>query len=304
MDIDKNFQDSLAGLLVAALHQDTEDIKECAAYIAKRLDGFGVPDSADTLRRIVGLCNFIDGVWVPERWADDWFDLDEDEQLYTLYETERLVASRKTLSLPSILTSEQRALIEEILNVGKSRLQKLQPRSTCILTYGSAVQEPFDLALYFARQLDLECFVVEPCSVFEPRSGPWSGQLHWLCEFAAETPCVLVLRKLEEFCDTANVKDGWRVEELKCTRNKFLKDLSMLETPTVVVACTNFEMKLDPEVWEPFGYRMELNAAEPRPWLSVFRSAALDDMEGVRKALASLPAEYRGNPPPSTDSSN
>lgn len=43
--------------------------------------------------------------------------------------------------------------------------------------------------------------------------------------------------------------------------------------------------------WERFGYRMELNVAEPDPGLMVFRSVALGDPEGLRKAVAALRAK-------------
>ena len=304
MELDQHFQDGLAQLLVAARREDREDLNECAAYVAKRLEGFGVPEFADRLRRIVGAHDFIDGVWAPDRWANDWFRLDDGDRLFSIFETKQSAESRKALAPPSILTSEQHAMIEEILNVGKSRLKKLEPRSTCMLTYGTAVEEPYYMALYIARQLQLKCTWVEFLDSYEPGIGRWSGQLHWLREYAAKEPRVWILRKLENVCNTLLARDGWRIEELKCVRNKFLKDLSMLDTPAVVVACTNFEMKLDAEAWEPFSYRMELNAAEPNPWLLAFRSFLLDDSDGVRKAMASLPAEFQAKPPPSTDSTN
>ena len=41
MEPDKNFKGSLLGLLGAALRHDIEDVKDCAAFVAKRLDGYG-----------------------------------------------------------------------------------------------------------------------------------------------------------------------------------------------------------------------------------------------------------------------
>lgn len=304
MELDQNFQDSLAELLVAARRRDSEVLDECAAYVAKRLEGFGVPEFADRLRRIVGAGDFINGVWAPDRWANNWFRLDDDDRLFSIFETKRSAESPKTHAPPSILTSEQHAMIEEILNVGKSRLKKLEPRSTCMLTYGTAVEEPYYMALYIARQLQLESFRVEILNPHEPRIGCWSGQLHWLREFAAKKPRVWILRKIEHICDTTYAESSWRAEELKSTRARFLKDLSMLDTAAVVVACTNYEMYLDAEAWEPFSYRMELNATEPDPLLLAFRKLALRDYEGARKTLKSLPPKNRGEPPPSTDSTN
>ena len=302
MQLDKNFEDSLAGLLVAALGNDVEDVHECAAYVAKRLEGHGAQNCADRLRRILGGGDFIDGVWTPERWADDWCNLDDDDRLYSVYETKRLAEYRNVREPPSVLAPEQRATVKEILNVARSRLQQGEPHSTCMLAFGTAVQEPFDLALYIARKLGVECFLVEFSGPHEARVGRWSGQLHRLCEFAAQTPLVLVLRMIEDACNSVYVEDSWRVAELKCIRDRFLKRLSMLGTPTVVVACTNMEMNLDAGDWERFDYQMELNAAEPKPWLMVFRSFALGDQEGMGKAIASLPAKDRENVPPSTDS--
>lgn len=291
MELDKNFEDSMAGLLVAALRNDIEDVHECAAYVAKRLEDHGVQGCADRLRRILGGCDFIDGVWTPERWAEDWCDLDDDDQVYSVYETKRLVESRDLRQPPSILTPEQRATVKEILNVAESRLQQREPLPTCILTYGTAVKEPFDLALYIARRLSIECFMVKFRDPYESRSGRWSGQLHGLCEFAAATPRVLVLRDIEKICNSVRVEDSWRKEALKCIRDRFLKKLSKLGNPTVVVACTNMEMKLDAGDRDRFGYRMELNAAEPDPALMAFRSLALGDPKGFQKAIASLPSK-------------
>ena len=304
MELDQNFQDSLAELLVAARRKDREDLNECAAYVAKRLEGFGVPEFADRLRRIVGAHDFIDGVWAPDRWANNWFRLDDDDRLFSIFDTKRSAESPKTHAPPSILTSEQHAMIEEILYVGKSRLKKLEPRSTCILTYGTAVEEPFYMALYIARQIQLECFRVEILNPYESRIGCWSGQLHWLREFAAKKPCLWILRTIEHICNTTFAPDGWRVEELICARNKFLKDLSLLDTPSVVVACTNFEMKLDAEVWEPFSYRMELNAAEPNPWLLFARNIARYVLAGCPddpSLLSAMIPQALRNP---TDSTN
>ena len=281
----------MAGLLVAALRNDIEDVHECAAYVAKRLEGHGVQGCADRLRMILGGCDFIDGVWTPERWAEDWRYLDDDDQLYSVYETRRLVESRDLREPPSILTPEQRATVKEILNVAESRLQQGEPLPTCILTHGTAVQEPFNLALYIARRLSIECFMVKFRDPYESRSGRWSGQLHGLCEFAAAKPRVLVLRDIEKICNSVLVEDSWRKEALKCIRDRFLKKLSKLGNPTVVVACTNMEMKLDAGDWDLFGYRMELNATEPDPALMAFRSVALGDPAGFRKAIASLPSK-------------
>ena len=291
MQLDKNFEDCLAGLLVAALGNDVEDVHECAAYVAKRLEGHGAQNCADRLRRILGGGNFIDGVWTPERWADDWCYLDDDDRLYSVYETKRLAEHRDVREPPSVLAPEQRATVKEILNVARSRLQQGEHLPTCMLTYGTAVEEPFDLALYIARKLGIDCFAVRFNDPFESRVGRWSGQLHSLCEFAARTPRVLVLLKIEKICNSALVEDRWRVAELKCVRDRFLKRLSMLGTPTVVVACTNFEMELDTGDWDRFGYRMELNAIEPNPALLAIRCAVLDDSEGLRKLIASFPNE-------------
>ena len=292
MQVDKDFEGGLAGLLLAAARNDIEDVKDCAAYVAKRLHGHGATECADRMRRMLGSENFVDGAWTPERWADQRYRIDDEDWIYSVYRTKTSTEPGETLELPPILAPEQRAMIEEIVTVARSRLQQGEPLPTCILAYGTAVQEPLELARYIARQLCIECFVVQFDNPFGSQVGRWAGQLHRLCSFAAKSPCVLVLRSIDNVYDPVCVKDSWRVEELKCIRAKFLKDLSMLGTPTVVVACTNYEMKLDATDWDRFGYWVELNAAEPFPWVLALRSDALGDMDETEKIISSWVAMY------------
>lgn len=291
VELDKNFKDCLAGLVGAGARKDVEDVHECTAYIAKRLEGHGMQDFADSLRWIVLMSGSLDGVWTLGQWEDDLYNLDDVDRLYSVYGTARLAESRDLRKPPAVLTPEQLAMVKEILAVARSRLQHSEPLPTCLFTYGTAIQEPFDLALHIARELGIECSLVEFTEEIEKRSRRWSGQLFHLCEFAAASPRVLVLRKVERICNSVFVNDGWRVEQLKCVRERFLDDLLKLEAPTVVVACTNLEMDLDAGDWERFGYRMELNAAEPDPGLMAFRSVGLGDGEGLQKALAAFSAK-------------
>lgn len=229
---------------------------------------------------MLGERDFVDGAWTPGHWWRETYCQEKEDQLYGVYGPPQGVEVRDTCDPPSILTPDQCMTVEEILNVTRRRLQDSELRPACMLTHGTAVQEPFDLAFYIARQLRLECTVIVPHSTLDSRVGRWSGQLHRLREYPAGKPRVLVLGKLDEFCNSALVKDSWRAEELKCIRDRFLKALSMLELPTVVVACTNLEMELDPEDWERFTDRMELNAADPNPWLLAARIVARYISEG------------------------
>lgn len=292
MELDKNFKDCLVGLASAAVRKDIEDVLECTAYIARRLEGHGEQGCADRLRWIWS--GSMNDLRPRLHWGADWSDLDDDDRLYFIYETDQL---QDVYEPPSVLTPEQRAMVKEILYVAGPRLRQDEPLPTCVFTSGTAIQEPFDLARYIAGELEIECFLVEFRGEIESRAGRWSDQLERLREFAAETPCVLVLRKVERICDSTYVYDGWRVEELKCVRESFLNDLLELESPTVVVACTNLEMRLDAGAWERFDYRMELNVAEPDPGLMVFRSISLGDPEGFRKAVESLPAKDKRSIP-------
>ena len=301
VELDKNFKDSLTGLVLAALRQDSEDVKDCAAFVAKRLEGYGEKDCAETLRRMLGGGDFVDGAWTPRRWWGETSYQEKEEQLYGVYGAVQVTKSWNTFNPPSILTPDQRTTVEEILNVARVRLQDSEPRPTCVLTYGTAVEEPVELAHYIARQLQIECFVVQPGKKIDPRVGRWSGQLHRLSESVVEPPCVLVLKDLEDFCNSTYVEDSWRVEELKCIRDRFLKNLSMLEAPTVVVACTNMEMNLDPEDWERFTYRIELNAAEPNVWILLARGVAKDGLKGFRKVYSTLSEKDRQTPWNPTD---
>ena len=295
MELDKNFSGSLIGLVGVALRQDVNDVRDCAAYVAKRVADSGEQDCADTLRTMLGEDEFIDGAWTPRHWVDDSIRREDEDQLLRVYQSKQ-AARPGSDAPPSILTPENRTKIEEILEVARGRLQKQEALPTCVLVYGTAIQEQVDLAQYMARRLELEFVGVEPIMECEPRVGRWSGQLHKLWEVAAKRPRMWALRKLEKICAPAMVRDGWRIEELKCIRDRFLKNLSTLGTPALVVACTNMEMELAPEDWERFSYRIELNAAEPDPWLLLGRGLAADGFEGVEKALSTLPPEQLKKP--------
>ena len=296
MELDKNFRGSLAGLLGAALRQDIEDVKDCAAFVAKRLEDQGEEECADNMRSMLGAADFVDGAWTPQCWGDESHYREEEDPLFRIYRSNQSDEPWGPATPPTILTSENRAMIEEILEVARGRLQRQEPHPTCVLVYGTAIQAPVDLAQYVARQLGLEFIGIEPAKQYEPRVGRWSGQLHTLCKVAAKRPRVVAVVKLERICDPAMVQDSWRIEELKCIRDRFLKDLSMLETPTVVVACTNLEMELAPEDWERFSYRIELNDPEPDGWLMASRGLASGGFEGLSKAVSALPPEVRNRP--------
>lgn len=296
MELDKNLRGSLTGLLGAALRKDIPDVKDCAAFVAKRLQDQGEKDCAQDLRNLLGGEDFIDGAWTPQHWVDETHHREREDPLFRISRAYKGAQPPGSGAPPSILTAENRAMVEEILEVARLRLQRQEPLPTCVLVYGTAIQEPVDLTRYIARQLGLEFVRVEPTKACERRVGRWAGQLHRLCDVAANRPRVWALLKLEKICDSALVQDSWRIEELKCVRDRFLKELSLLETPAVVVACTNMEMELAPEDWERFSYRIELNAAEPDPWLLAGRGLASDGFDGFEKAVESLPPEIRNKP--------
>lgn len=296
MELDKNLRGSLVGLLNAALRQDVEDAKDCAAFVAKRLEDQGEKECADNLRSTLGAKDFIDGAWTPQCWGDESHYWAEEDPLFRIYRSMQAAQPSDSEEPPAILTSENRAMVEEILKVARGRLQRQEPHPTCVLVYGTSIQAPVDLAQYVARQLGLEFIGIEPAKQYEPRVGRWSGQLHTLCKVAAKRPRVVAFVKLERICAPAMVQDSWRIEELKCIRDRFLKDLSLLETPTVVVASTNLEMELAPEDWDRFSYRIEVNDAEPNGWLMASRSLASGGFEGLAKAVESLPPEVRKKP--------
>ena len=298
MELDKNFKGSLLGLLGASLRKDIEDVKDCAAFVAKRLEDYGEKDCADQFREMLGTGDFVDGAWTPQYWEDRSHShyREEGDPLFRVFGSKPSATPPENDDPPSILTSEQRVTIQEFLEVARVRMQNFEPVPTCMLVYGTARQEPIDLVQYIARQLRLLWFVVEPTRGVESGTGRWSGQLHRICKIAARGPCVAALLNFEMICTSTCVQDSWRVEELKCIRDRFLKTLSMLEMPAVVVACTNMEMQLDVADWDKFSYRLELNAAEPNPRLVLARGLALDGFDGFGKALSSLPAEVREMP--------
>lgn len=296
MELDKNLRGSLTGLLGAALRKDIPDVKDCAAFVAKRLQDQGEKDCAQDLRNLLGGEDFIDGAWTPQHWVDETHHREREDPLLRIFRSYEGAQPLGSAAPPSILTAENRTIVKEILEVARLRLQRQEPLPTCVLVYGTAIQEPVDLARYIARQLELEFVGIEPTKVCERRVGRWSGQLHRLCDVATKRPRVWALLKLEKFCDSALVQDSWRIEELKCVRDRFLKELSLLETPAVVVACTNMEMELAPEDWERFSYRIELNAAEPDPWLLLGRGLAAYGFDGFEKAFESLPPEAPKKP--------
>lgn len=212
MELDKNFRGSLAGLLRAALRQDIEDVKDCAAFVAKRLEDQGEQECADNMRSMLGAADFVDGAWTPQCWGDESHRREEEDPLLRVYTFTQAAQPPDSDAPPSILTPENRAVIEEILKVARGRLQRQEPHPTCVLVYGTAIQEPVDLAQYIARRLGLEFVGIEPAKAYEPRVGRWSGQLHKLCEIAARRPRVLALLELEQICNPALVQDSWRIE--------------------------------------------------------------------------------------------
>lgn len=235
------------------MRQDGVKVKNYAQLLADKLANGGDEASAQRLRKLID-----DRALQlhPARLEQTTPPPVDGESRFPLLDRVDVPASAER----HLLTAAQQVFIDDYLSVVESRVE-LEKRGvkagTNLLLYGPPGCGKSHLATYIARRLKLPMYVARLDGLISSFLGSTAKNIRSVFEFAARTPCVLLL---DEFDAIAKLRDDQQeLGELKRVVNSFIQNIDSLGSDIILVAATNHEQLLDPAVWRRFQYLLHID---------------------------------------------
>jgi MoxR-like ATPase len=145
---------------------------------------------------------------------------------------------------------------------------------TNLLLYGPPGCGKTFLASHIATQIGLPLYVARLDGLISSFLGSTAKNIRAVFEFAAKTPCVLLL---DEFDAIAKLRDDQQeLGELKRVVNSFIQNMDALAKETILIAATNHERLLDPAVWRRFQYLLHIDYPSEDHRTSLWRTLSKD----------------------------
>lgn len=194
-----------------------------------------------------------------------------------------------------VASEAQREFIDDYLSVVRSKAaldRKGIESGTNLLLYGPPGCGKTFLASYIARQIGLPLYVARLDGLISSFLGSTAKNIRAVFEFAAKTPCVLLL---DEFDAIAKLRDDQQeLGELKRVVNSFIQNMDALAKETILIAATNHERLLDPAVWRRFQYLLHIDYPSENHRVSLWRALSknVDWSPKQLRVLADLSEGY------------
>jgi MoxR-like ATPase len=251
--VNNEYLSELFRIVEGALRQDGVKVKNYAQLLADKLANGGDEASAQRLRKLID-----DRALQlhPARLEQTTPPPVDGESRFPLLDRVDVPASAER----HLLTAAQQVFIDDYLSVVESRVE-LEKRGvkagTNLLLYGPPGCGKSHLATYIARRLKLPMYVARLDGLISSFLGSTAKNIRSVFEFAARTPCVLLL---DEFDAIAKLRDDQQeLGELKRVVNSFIQNIDSLGSDIILVAATNHEQLLDPAVWRRFQYLLHID---------------------------------------------
>lgn len=236
-----------------ALRLDGDKVRNYSALLADKLESAGETSSAKRLRQLL------------DRQGHQLHPAGFKQQAPAPVDSESRFPLVQRSEIPSDIaryafTDQQKAFVDDYLSVVRSKAileAEGVDSGTNLLLYGPPGCGKTYMACFIAHALDLPLYIVRLDGLISSFLGSTSKNIRAVLEFAARTPCVLLL---DEFDAIAKLRDDeHELGELKRVVNSFIQNLDALGTDLVLVAATNHEQLLDPAIWRRFQYLLHID---------------------------------------------
>jgi hypothetical protein len=248
-----NHLSELFRIVEGAIRLDGDKVRNYAELLASKLHDDGDVSSAERLRRILSDRSH---QLHPRKLTQQGPPPVDGESRFPLLENTRIppVAERY------VFTDAQREFVENYISVARSKATLENhgiAAGTNLLFYGPPGCGKTLLACYIAKEIGLPLYTARLDGLISSFLGSTSKNIRAVFEFAAKTPCVLLL---DEFDAIAKLRDDQQeLGELKRVVNSFVQNIDALGRETILIAATNHERLLDPAVWRRFQHILHVD---------------------------------------------
>jgi SpoVK/Ycf46/Vps4 family AAA+-type ATPase len=286
-----NHLSELFRIIEGAVRLDGEKVRNYAELLASKLQHDGDVASAERLRRILSDRSH---QLHPRRMSQHGPPPVDGESRFPLLQQTQV----PTAAEQYVFTEAQRDFVEDYISVARSKAS-LENRGidagTNLLLYGPPGCGKTMLACYVSKQIGLPLYTARLDGLISSFLGSTSKNIRAVFEFAAKTPCVLLL---DEFDAIAKLRDDQQeLGELKRVVNSFVQNIDVLGRDTILIAATNHERLLDPAVWRRFQYLLHVDFPSERQRLKLWEvfSEGLDWSPKELQVLADLSDGFPGS---------
>lgn len=175
----------------------------------------------------------------------------------------------------------------EIANAG------LEPSDTLLFTGDPGVGKTL-AAKWIANALSMPLYTLNLATVMSSFLGKTGNNIHQVFEFAAKTPCILLLDEFDAIAKRRN--DDTEVGELKRLVTVLLQEIDSFSGEGLLIAATNHAELLDPAVSRRFDVKVRFPSPSAEATLSAIKAYMGRDYEDVKGMEKSLMAMFRGKP--------
>ena len=175
----------------------------------------------------------------------------------------------------------------EIANAG------LEPSDTLLFTGDPGVGKTL-AAKWIANALSMPLYTLNLATVMSSFLGKTGNNIHQVFEFAAKTPCILLLDEFDAIAKRRN--DDTEVGELKRLVTVLLQEIDSFSGEGLLIAATNHAELLDPAVSRRFDVKVRFPSPSAEATLSAIKAYMGRDYEDAKGMEKSLMAMFRGKP--------
>ena len=282
-----NHLSEILRIVEGALREDGEKVKNYANLLAEKLKDEGQESAAKRLLKILEQT----GRQLRPTLLDTTSTPVDGESRFPLLNRE--VIDEKVHEF--VYADNQHEIIREFISIVKNK-DELEshgiPVSQTLLLYGPPGCGKTHFAKLVSRELGLPLYSARLDGLVSSFLGNTAKNIRAILEFAAKTPCVLLIDELDAVAKLRD--DEHEMGELKRVVNSFLQSIDILGKDTILLAATNHQQLLDPAVWRRFHYQLYVGAPnfEQRKKLWDLFSKEVDWSEGQLNVLSDLSEGY------------
>ena len=252
------YMSELFRIVTGALRLDALKVRNYATFLADKLEKDGDTPSANRLRQLLAET---DRQLRPTDTSVSKSLPVDGESRFALVEE---IDAHNPKEEPLVLSQAQQDVIDEFISVAKCQGNFEAhgvSSSMTLLLFGPPGCGKSRLARHIAKGLGMPLYLARLDGLLSSFLGSTAKNIRMIFDFAARTPCVLLL---DEFDALAKLRDDKQeLGELKRVVNSFLQNLDTLGNQSVVIAATNHHLLLDAAVWRRFSYTLELKYPAP-----------------------------------------
>ena len=149
-------------------------------------------------------------------------------------------------------------------------------------------------AKWIANELSLPLYTLNLATIMSSFLGKTGNNIHQVFEFAAKTPCILLLDEFDAIAKRRT--DDTEVGELKRLVTVLLQEIDSFMGEGLLIAATNHAELLDPAVSRRFDVKVHFPSPSVEATLSAIKVYMGRDYEDVKGMEKNLMAVFCGKP--------